>query len=111
MDTWGDTAVASYRFEIEYLKEGDAAVLLRSLGDDLRFVFITSRATVHESGGAEALETALPGVRLQVSASPHAKCERCWHYRADVGHDAAHPQLCARCTQNLYGAGEPRSHA
>ena len=97
--------------DLDLYAEGDAAVLLRSLGDDLRFVFITSRATVHEGGGAEALETALPGVRLQVSASPHAKCERCWHYRADVGHDAAHPQLCARCTQNLYGAGEPRSHA
>ncbi len=97
--------------DLDLYAEGNAANLLRSLGDDLRFIFITSRATVHEGGGAEALETALPGVRLQVSASPHVKCERCWHYRGDVGHDAAHPQLCGRCTANLYGAGEPRSHA
>ena len=25
-----------------------------------------------------------------------------------VGHDPAHPTLCARCTSNLYGAGEVR---
>ncbi|MDH4294334.1 MAG: class I tRNA ligase family protein, partial [Betaproteobacteria bacterium] len=97
--------------DLDLYADGEAAALLRSLGDDLRFVFITSRATVHESGGAEGLETALPGVRLTVSASPHAKCERCWHYRADVGHRTEHPQLCGRCTENLYGTGELRSHA
>jgi isoleucyl-tRNA synthetase len=41
----------------------------------------------------------------------HAKCERCWHYRADVGQDAAHPTLCGRCVSNLYGAGETRTVA
>ncbi|MGH8631418.1 MAG: zinc finger domain-containing protein, partial [Burkholderiales bacterium] len=46
-----------------------------------------------------------------VTPSPHRKCERCWHYRADVGHDPTHPELCARCTSNLFGAGEPRLHA
>jgi isoleucyl-tRNA synthetase len=40
--------------------------------------------------------------------SDSAKCERCWHYRGEVGHDAAHPTLCGRCTANLFGAGEPR---
>jgi isoleucyl-tRNA synthetase len=40
-----------------------------------------------------------------------AKCERCWHYREDVGIDAAHPTLCGRCTSNLYGAGEERKVA
>ena len=75
--------------------------LLASLGDDLKFVFITS-----------AIEL-VAGSALQVSVKPSsdAKCERCWHYRADVGSDAAHPTLCGRCTSNLYGAGENRSHA
>ncbi|HZE90850.1 MAG TPA: zinc finger domain-containing protein [Rhizobacter sp.] len=36
------------------------------------------------------------------------KCDRCWHYRDDVGHDPAHPTICGRCTSNLYGAGERR---
>ncbi|MBS1218071.1 MAG: isoleucine--tRNA ligase [Proteobacteria bacterium] len=97
--------------DLDFHAEGDAAALLRSFGDDLRFVFITSRATLHEGRVNDAVATVLPDVWLKVSASPHAKCERCWHYRPDVGHDAAHPQLCGRCTANLYGAGESRSHA
>ena len=72
--------------------------LLRSLGDDLKFVFITSAIALTQG---EALST-------QVHVSPDTKCDRCWHYRNDVGHDAAHPTLCGRCTSNLYGAGEVR---
>ena len=78
----------------------DAAVL-RSLGDDLRFVTITSGATVVEG---DALS-------VQVTPATAAKCERCWHYRDDVGHDPAHPGICGRCTSNLFGAGEARSVA
>ena len=76
--------------------------ILASLGDDLRFVFITSRANVH---------LAKEESRVDVSASLHEKCERCWHYRGDVGIEAAHPTLCGRCVSNLYGEGEDRSHA
>jgi isoleucyl-tRNA synthetase len=50
-------------------------------------------------------------IQASASASKHAKCERCWHYRADVGQDAAHPTLCGRCVSNLYGAGETRTVA
>ena len=75
--------------------------LLASLGDDLKFVFITSTIEL------------IAGSALQVSAkaSFDAKCERCWHYSADVGHDAAHPTLCGRCTSNLFGSGEDRKVA
>jgi len=74
---------------------------LASLGDDLRFVLITSAATVR------------PGEALAVTVTPstHPKCERCWHWRADVGMDARHPGLCGRCVANLSGAGEPRRAA
>jgi len=75
--------------------------LLRSLGDDLKFVLITSQAEV-AAGDALAIE---------VKPSTDPKCERCWHYRADVGADAAHPSICARCTSNLFGAGETRTVA
>ncbi|MCC7325428.1 MAG: isoleucine--tRNA ligase [Burkholderiales bacterium] len=74
---------------------------LASLGDDLRFVTITSAATV-ERGDALA---------VRVTPSTQAKCERCWHWRADVGADRAHPTLCGRCVANLFGAGEPRRFA
>jgi isoleucyl-tRNA synthetase len=77
------------------------AAILRALGEDLKFVFITSQATVLD--GAE--------LQVQVTPSAEAKCERCWHYRADVGGDAAHPTICGRCVSNLFGAGEARSVA
>ena len=76
---------------------------LHRLGDDLRFVLITSSAKVRQAPGA--------GIAIDVKPSSHTKCERCWHYRADVGHDANHPDLCGRCTSNLTGAGEPRHYA
>ena len=72
--------------------------LLATLGDALRFVTITSEATL--SAGAD--------LSIAVAPSNAVKCERCWHYRDDVGHDAAHPTICARCTSNLFGAGEVR---
>jgi len=48
---------------------------------------------------------------VEVAPSTFEKCERCWHYRRDVGHDHAHPTLCGRCTSNLFGAGEKRRYA
>jgi isoleucyl-tRNA synthetase len=88
---------------------GEPASFLRSFGDDLRFVFITSQARVAD--GAAGTPTSMDGVTLHVDASPHRKCERCWHYRGDVGSDTEHPDLCGRCLANLYGAGESRVHA
>ena len=79
--------------------------VLASLGDDLKFVFITSAA---ELVAGEALQVQVQAATATVSAT---KCERCWHWRDDVGHDAAHPGLCGRCTSNLYGAGEARTVA
>ncbi|HSW09052.1 isoleucine--tRNA ligase [Aquabacterium sp.] len=75
--------------------------LLAELGEDLKFVFITSAAEL------------LTGETLGVEVTPSAaqKCERCWHWRDDVGHDAAHPSICRRCTDNLFGDGEARAHA
>jgi isoleucyl-tRNA synthetase len=79
----------------------DDAALLRSLGDDLKFVTITSEARVADGDT----------LAIQVTPSAAVKCERCWHYRDDVGHDPAHPTICGRCTSNLFGAGEVRTVA
>ena len=77
---------------------------LAHLADDLRFVMLTSQATITRAGAAAS-------EGIVATPSPHAKCERCWHYRADVGADPAHPDLCARCVSNLYGSGETRRFA
>ncbi|BAL94743.1 isoleucine--tRNA ligase [Rubrivivax gelatinosus] len=76
----------------------DQLELLKSLGDDLRFVLITSKAVL----------AAADELQVTVTPSSDTKCERCWHWRDDVGHDPAHPGLCGRCTSNLYGEGEAR---
>ncbi|MCB1999684.1 MAG: isoleucine--tRNA ligase, partial [Rhodoferax sp.] len=97
----GSSLQARLDIEVPQDSHGELLAALQSLGDDLRFVFITSGASV------------APGSVLKTTPAPvtDAKCERCWHYRADVGHDAAHPGLCARCTSNLFGAGESRTVA
>jgi isoleucyl-tRNA synthetase len=98
--------------EVDIYAEGESRDFLKSFDDDLRFVFITSQARLGNGAPIDAVPAAsLSGVKLKVDASPHAKCERCWHYRADVGRDSGHPALCARCVSNLFGSGEPRTHA
>src|SRR5690606_8595275 len=95
---------------------GDAALRsrLESLGEELRFVLLTSEARVHALGGdlPEAVQsTDIPGLKLSIRVSPDSKCARCWHHRADVGSDPAHPDLCGRCIDNVEGEGERRQYA
>jgi isoleucyl-tRNA synthetase len=86
---------------------------LNMLEDELRFVLITSAATLEPLTAAtgEAADTELPGLRLQVRASTQEKCERCWHRRPDVGQAVDHPTLCGRCIENVFGDGEQRRFA
>ena len=92
---------SSLQAEIDIVAPPGEYEALASLGDDLRFVFITSAASA--SPGAERT--------VRVTRSPHRKCERCWHYRVDVGADPRHPAICGRCVANLFGSGEARSFA
>ena len=80
---------------------------LAALGDDLKFVLITSAASVEpmQSAGVDEGKAAFS---VDARVSEATKCERCWHWRDDVGSDPAHPTLCGRCTANLFGAGEDR---
>ncbi len=86
---------------------------LCALGDELRFVLITSAASLEprESAPADAWHGPDDGLRISVAATPHAKCARCWHRCDDVGAWAAHPTLCGRCVCNVDGPGERREHA
>src|SRR5690606_29410527 len=86
---------------------------LAKLGDELRFVLITSAVEVAPlaQAPAEAVESELAGLKLLVKKTEHAKCGRCWHHLPDVGSHAAHPEICGRCVENIEGAGEVRHHA
>jgi isoleucyl-tRNA synthetase len=86
---------------------------LEELGDELRFVLITSGADIAalEQAPPDAAETELDGLRLQVTVAEEEKCERCWHRQKDVGMDETHPTLCSRCVTNVDGDGEQRRFA
>ncbi|MEY4768861.1 MAG: hypothetical protein RL637_1500 [Pseudomonadota bacterium] len=90
---------------------------LLKLGDELRFVFITSEAQIitlpysFELVDIPELMVDAERLKIQVLASEHAKCVRCWHQRADVGTDTDHPELCGRCVENVIGNGEIRRYA
>ena len=94
---------SSLQAEVEIFDNSTLFDTLSTLGDELKFVLITSRAVVTQT---DDLRVAAREIRVTTSAAP--KCTRCWHYRDDVGGDAAHPTICGRCTQNLFGAGETR---
>ncbi|MFI4913886.1 MAG: isoleucine--tRNA ligase [Steroidobacterales bacterium] len=103
---------------------------LSALGDELRFLMITSDARVRRVAAETSLPAAaslptaasLPadaiaangvaggGVWIRVRPSAHTKCVRCWQHRADVGVSSEHPQLCGRCGVNLHFPGENRRY-
>jgi isoleucyl-tRNA synthetase len=95
------TVGSSLQTNLELEVGAEDHALLSSLGDDLKFVFITSVINL----------IATQAINVSATATNDTKCERCWHYRADVGSDAAHPTICGRCSSNLYGAGEVRTVA
>jgi isoleucyl-tRNA synthetase len=109
--------------ELDLYTEGRTWELLNGAGDELRFVFITSCARLHPyaerpkdavdlgTGWQRNAEWGEEGLAVAVRPSAAHKCVRCWHRRDDVGADAAHPELCGRCVQNVDGPGEPRRFA
>jgi isoleucyl-tRNA synthetase len=102
----GGEVGSSLQAEVVFRASPDDAALLDGLGDDLRFVMITSRAVVEGLSSTTSTDPV-----CLVTASKHPKCERCWHYRADVGSNADHPTICGRCVSNLFGEGEKRFYA
>ncbi len=87
--------------------ESDAYKSLSLLGDELKFVLISSRAMLHIAKDQQASQA----FRVEVKASKYARCDRCWHQTPDVGQNHDHPELCARCVENIEGDGEERHFA
>ena len=93
---------SSLQAEIDIFASGDIYQSLSILHEDLKFAMITSSAKLHERAG---------DLHIDVRASQHKKCDRCWHYREEVGSHNEHPAICNRCISNLFEKGEVRSHA
>ncbi len=101
--------------EVNLYCAGSLAEDLSRIGDELRFFLITSYARVQPLAAKpeDAVEVQVNGQSLAIRVTPsvHAKCVRCWHHREDVGQNAEHPELCGRCVDNAFGAGEERRFA
>ncbi|CAM3012402.1 isoleucine--tRNA ligase [Vibrio rarus] len=99
--------------EVTLYADDALAEKLHKLGDELRFVLLTSRADVAPLADkpATAQQTEVEGLFVQVSATELAKCDRCWHHTADVGTVEGHETICVRCVSNIDGEGEVRQFA
>ncbi|NQY51539.1 MAG: isoleucine--tRNA ligase [Piscirickettsiaceae bacterium] len=99
--------------EVDIYAEPELFRQLHKLGDELKFILITSSANVLSvvDRTANVIMTAVPGLSFVLSASIHNRCTRCWYQNAEVGQNNAYPELCGRCINNIYGNGECRLFA
>lgn len=115
---------ANLSADVTLYADGPMYDSLAKLEEELRFVLITSKATlaalseapsaINEANGItteDQSENSVTDLSVNVSAATGTKCVRCWHIRDDIGVDSAHPELCARCVTNVTGNGEVRYYA
>jgi len=96
-----------------YCADSELYRCLQKLGDELRFILLTSSAKLVESANIEnhAVVTDIDGLSVSVSKSAQPKCVRCWHHRFDVGSHQEYAEICGRCVKNILGDGEQRCFA
>ena len=110
------TIGSSLDAEVTLYVDAELQTALESLKEELRFVLITSSATVENfnEAGSDCIEVTLASgqtIKIKTGASADAKCVRCWHHRPDVASNSEHPELCGRCVENVDGDGEQRLFA
>ncbi|TMP46128.1 isoleucine--tRNA ligase [Pseudoalteromonas citrea] len=104
---------ATLQAEVTLYTDGDLADALQKLGDELRFVLLTSKVTIAslDNKPEDAIASEIEGLFITVAATDAKKCERCWHYCDDVGSHETHTDICGRCITNVEGDGEQRQFA
>ena len=102
----------SLEADIKVFANAELMESLAKLGDELRFVTITSKATLSSlADGDDAEQSSMEGLKVSLQRSVANKCVRCWHFIDDVGSNEQHPEVCGRCITNISGAGEARYYA
>ena len=87
----------------------DARVLLNIANDEYSFIkdytenevsdlFIVSQVKFVNDSLAES---EIEGISISVEKASGEKCERCWKYDEEVGHDHNHSDVCPRCASVL----------
>ena len=103
----------SLEADIKIFADTELFASLSKLGQELRFVTITSKAELAAIGDAPSnvADAHIEGLKVLVEKSTAHKCARCWHYIDDVGSNDKHPSVCGRCIDNIDGQGEARHYA
>jgi isoleucyl-tRNA synthetase len=103
----------SLEADIKIFADSELHKSLTKLGQELRFVTITSKAELSDLADAPsgAADSQFEGLKVLVEKSTGHKCVRCWHYIDDVGTNDEHPTVCGRCIENIDGQGETRHYA
>ncbi|MFQ1012135.1 isoleucine--tRNA ligase [Gilliamella apicola] len=88
----------------------DIMATLAKLENELRFVLLTSQASVKplQAAPAEAVQSDIDGLKIEIAKAQGDKCPRCWHYTID---NDPTTHLCKRCEENINGKGEVRHFA
>ncbi|OCG32949.1 MULTISPECIES: isoleucine--tRNA ligase [unclassified Gilliamella] len=86
------------------------AATLAKLENELRFVLLTSQASVKplQEAPENAVQSDIQGLKIELAKAQGDKCPRCWHYTID-NEPTSH--LCKRCEENIHGKGEVRHFA
>jgi isoleucyl-tRNA synthetase len=64
--------------------------------DELRYLLLVSQVQVRQGDAPHPWE-------IQMQLATGNKCQRCWNYSEQVGHNPDHPDICERCTAALAG--------
>ncbi|AHN24630.1 Isoleucyl-tRNA synthetase [Gilliamella apicola] len=88
----------------------DIMATLAKLENELCFVLLTSQASVKplQAAPAEAVQSDIDGLKIEIAKAQGDKCPRCWHYTID---NDPTTHLCKRCEENINGKGEVRHFA
>lgn len=100
---------SSLASEVVLEATGELAKDLATVGEELRFILLTADVRLAEVTQPDlSTEVAGDSLKAALIASGADKCTRCWHHASSVGSNDTHPELCARCVDNVDGAGEVR---
>lgn len=88
---------ASLEAKVSVNGTNETEQVLKKFANEMADLFITSDAQVSDK------EEQFKGdvVSVSVERAEGEKCERCWCYSKDVGSNAKHPDVCAKCAEIL----------
>ncbi len=104
----GNSLMAS----VKLYAAGELLSCLQELSAELHFLLLVADVTIAPLQSApttaERHHLTQGELAVEVTATSHSKCVRCYQYVASIGQYPEHPEICARCHSNVFTGGETR---